>query len=203
MTPTRTPRCPIIGFSSASSRALSSRARTARPFAPAARRLLISRNSASSSSGFGRNSCNGGSNKRMVTGCPFMASSIFSKSRRCMVASLLRCRRLSASDDAMIMSWNGPMRPSSLNMRSVLHSPMPCAPCSRACLAAAGVSALARTPSRLAAQAQSSMVLNSEVIPGSIVGRAPLYTDPSLPSIVIVSPSRMTAPPGTVHRAFA
>ena len=139
----------------------------------------------------------------MVTGWPSIAASIFSKSLRCIAASLLRWRRLSASDDAMIMSWNSPMRPSSLNMRSVLHSPMPRAPYSRACRAAAGVSALARTPSRLAACAHPSTVLNSGMILGLTVGRAPLYTDPSLPSIVIVSPSRMTAPPGTEHCAFA
>ena len=65
--PTRTPRCPIIGLTSASSRALSRRARTARPFGPAARRALISRSSASRSSGFGKKSCNGGSSKRIVT----------------------------------------------------------------------------------------------------------------------------------------
>ena len=67
VTPTRTPRCPIIGFSSARSRALSRRARTARTFAPVARRSSISRSSTSSSSGFGKNSCSGASSKRMVT----------------------------------------------------------------------------------------------------------------------------------------
>ena len=101
------------------------------------------------------------------------------------------------------MSWNRPMRPSSLNMRSVRHSPMPRAPYSRACLAASGVSALARTPSRLAAPAQASTVVNSGVISGSTVGRAPLYTEPSPPSIVTVSPSPMDEPSGSVHRAAA
>ena len=132
-----------------------------------------------------------------------MAFKIFSKSARCIAASFLRCRRLSASDEAMIISVKGPRRPSSLNMRSVLHSPMPCAPYSRACRAAAGVSALALTPSCFAARAHSSMVLNSGVNSGLTVDRSPLYTEPSLPSIVIVSPSRTTAPPGNVHRALA
>ena len=139
----------------------------------------------------------------MVTRWPAIAPSIFSKSRRCMAASRRRCLFLSASDEAMIMSWNRPMRPSSLNMRSVRHSPMPRAPYSRACLAAAGVSALARTPSRLAAPAQASTVRNSGVIFGSTVGRAPLYTEPSPPSIVIVSPSPMDEPSGRAHRAAA
>ena len=159
--------------------------------------------SSDSSFFLGKNSCSGGSSRRIVTVFPFMADSIFLKSRRCMAASLRRWRRLSAPDEAMIMSWNSSRRPSSLNMRSVLHSPMPCAPYLRACRAAAGVSALARTPSRLAAWAHPSIVLNSGMILGSTVGRSSLYTEPSLPSIVIVSPSRMTAPPGRVHRAPA
>ena len=203
VTPTRTPRWPIIGFTSASSRALAKCALAARPRGPAAARGPMLRRSASRSSGERRNSCNGGSSRRMVTLWPAIAPSIFSKSRRCMTASFLRCRLLSASDDAMIMSWNRPMRPSSLNMRSVRHRPMPRAPYSRACLAAAGVSALARTPSRLAAFAHPRIVQNSGVIVGSTTGRAPLYTKPSPPSIVIVSPSSMIPPFGSVHLAVA
>ena len=203
VTPTRTPRCPIIGLTSASSRALARCALAARPRGPAAARRPMPRISASSSAGDRRNSCRGGSSRRMVTLWPAIAPSIFSKSRLCMAASLLRCRLLSASDVAMIMSWNRPMRPSSLNMRSVRHSPIPRAPYSRACLAAAGVSALARTPSRLAAPAHPSMVRNSGVMLGSTVGRPPLYTEPSPPSIVIVSPSRMAVPSGSVHLAAA
>ena len=116
-----------------------------------------------------------------------------------MVPSLLSRRRLLASDDAIIMFRNRPMRPSSLNIRSVRHSPMPCAPYSRAFAASAGVSALALTPSRLACCAHRRTVRNSGVTFGSTRGRAPGYTAPVLPSIVMVSPSLIVTPPDVVH----
>ena len=57
-----------------------------------------------------------------------------------------------------------------------------------------GVSALALIPNVLVFCAQSSICSKSFVTLGSTVGISPIKTVPSLPSMVIVSPSLMVIP---------
>ena len=101
--------------------------------------------SAISSSVFGRNSCSGGSSRRIVTGRPAMISNSSRKSERCIGSSLSSAARRSFSVSARIISRMATMRSPSKNMCSVRQSPMPSAPNERAMRASAGVSALVRT----------------------------------------------------------
>ena len=64
----------------------------------------------------------------MVTGSPFIASKIPSKSARCIGSSLASARRRPPSSRATIISRIAVIRSPSKNMCSVRHSPMPSAP---------------------------------------------------------------------------
>ena len=73
-----------------------------------------------------------------------------------------------------------------MNMCSVRQRPMPSAPCSSAFDASAGVSALARTPSRRTLSAQLEHALEARSLrPGSTSGTSSRVTMPVLPSIAI------------------
>ena len=87
------------------------------------------------------------------------------------------------------------MRSSLKNMCSVRTRPMPTAPNSRALLASAGVSALARTAVVARSCAQPRIFRNSSDSLGSTSGRAPTITSPVAPFSVITWPSRTTARP--------
>ena len=80
-------------------------------------------------SGWGRNSCSGGSSRRTVTGRPSTPRRICSKSASCSGRSRSIAARARASSSAMITAaisgWRSPR-----NMCSVRHSPMPSAPSS-------------------------------------------------------------------------
>ncbi len=144
--PRRQPRCPSIGFSSCSCATRVERTR-AGTFSDRARRAICF------SSRF-TNSCSGGSRKRMVTGYPFIALRIPSKSFRWNGRSFMRAFRRAAGVSATIISRMALIRFSSKNMCSVRVSPIPCAPNARAWAASSGRSALVRTFSRRTASAQ-------------------------------------------------
>ena len=136
--PRRQPRWPSIGLASASSAARRRIASTSVPSACAT--------SASSASPCGRNSCSGGSSRRIVTGRPAMMRNSSMKVvalERQQLAPAPRAGR--ASSLAMIIWRTAPMRSGSKNMCSVRHRPMPSAPNFCAVSASSGVSALART----------------------------------------------------------
>ncbi len=210
--PRRTPRSPSIGFSSCIRRTAASM-RTSR---------LLGLPAASATATFidssvkpGRNSCRGGSIRRMVTGSPSIASRIATKSSRCsgMRASRALCCPL-ASEARIRCSTSS--RRSPRNMCSVRHSPMPSAPKRRARVASAGVSALARTPSRRVASAcsmsrateattesvstSSDSPSNHRTTRESLTGTSPRKTSPVVPSMEITSPSRTSTPDDVRNR---
>ena len=152
--------------------------------------------SAISSSPCGRNSCSGGSSRRMVTGRPSMISNSSTKSARCIGSSLASAARRDFSSSARIISRTAWMRSSSKNMCSVRQSPMPSAPKRTAALASAGVSALARTPSLRTLSAQPISVANSPDSCGSIMSTLPASTWPVEPSTVMKSPFLKRLPAG-------
>ena len=154
--------------------------------------------SAISSSPCGRNSCSGGSSRRMVTGRPAMISNSSTKSARCIGSSLASAARRDFSSSARIISRTAWMRSSSKNMCSVRHSPMPSAPKRTAALASAGVSALARTPSLRTLSAQPISVANSPDSCGSIMSTLPASTWPVEPSTVMKSPFLKVCPPAVM-----
>ncbi len=118
------------------------------------------------SSRSGRNSCSGGSSRRIVTGSPAIASKIPSKSACWIGSSRSSAARRSSSLPAMIISRTTGSRSSALNMCSVRQRPIPWAPSSRALAASSGVSAFARTFSRRSTSAHSSTVWKSSLICG-------------------------------------
>ena len=142
--PSRTPRSPIIGLTSCSrsSAASSFRSRSsgARPAA------LVADIRVATSAGSERNSCKGGSSRRIVTGRPSIASKTPMKSARCRGSSAASAAVRSGTVSARTSRSTNPRR-SPRNMCSVRHRPMPCAPYRRARAASSGVSALASTPS--------------------------------------------------------
>ena len=133
--PRRQPRCPSMGLISAAPRPRCDD--VGRPPSVAASSLRSRRS-------VGRNSCSGGSSRRMVTGSPSMAVKMPTKSSRCKGSSFAAASRVLASS-ARIMRRTASMRSPSKNMCSVRHRPMPSAPNSRRVLASSGVSALVRT----------------------------------------------------------
>ena len=93
----------------------------------------------------GKNSCKGGSNRRMHTGNPRMIRNNSMKSARCIGNKRSKTERRSCAASAKIISRITVNRSTSKNMCSVRHSPMPCASKLRAVCASRGVSAFART----------------------------------------------------------
>ena len=156
--------------------------------------------SAISLSPCGRNSCSGGSSRRIVTGRPLMISNSSTKSARCIGNSLATAARRDFSSSARIISRTAWMRSSSKNICSVRHSPMPSAPNLTATRASAGVSALARTPSLRTLSAQPISVANSPDSCGSIIATLPASTWPVEPSTVMKSPCLKVCPPAVMVR---
>ena len=150
--------------------------------------------SAKSASCVGRNSCNGGSSRRMVTGSPAITSKMPIKSLRCSGSSLSSAARRPRSSSARIIWRTAVMRLASKNICSVRHRPMPSAPKSRAVCASKGVSALARTFIRRDPSAHSISVPKSPTSSGCNVGTAPAITSPVAPSMVMISPSLSSRP---------
>ncbi len=188
MTPTLTPLWPIIGLISASSLALFKTIfalLTSFAFPCDSNFWIFSTNS----SGLGKNSCNGGSSNLIVTSYPSIAFRILIKSLFCNWPSLFKILLLSSIFSAIIISTNKLILSLPLNILSVLHSPIPWPPNFLASLAPSGVSALALIPSVFVFCAHSKICSKSFVTFGSTVGISPINTVPSLPSIVIVSPS--------------
>ena len=164
----------------------------------------------------------------MVTGWPFMASRIDSKSARWSACSSLSSRQNAASawsnrrwasgrssSAACCASARRRRQPSALrnmrftsasrsglkNMCSVRHRPMPSAPNWRARRASSGVSALVRTPSLRSSSAQASTVANSSPISGSTSATSSTVMSPVVPSMAIGSPSLRTVSPAVIERA--
>ena len=129
--------------------------RAARPNARAAcprSRFIALATSSISSSVFGRNSCSGGSSRRIVTGRPVMISNSSAKSWRCIGSSLASAARRPCLVSARIISRTATMRSPSKNMCSVRQRPMPSAPNERATRASAarlGVGAHLHAPDRV------------------------------------------------------
>ena len=180
MMPRRHPRVPSIGLASRQSCAALSRRRSSGSRLPRASRT-------SSSSTSGRNSCNGGSSRRMVTGRPSIASKMPSKSARCSFSSSASASSSSTGPSARMNRCTSGNR-SPRNMCSVRHSPIPSAPNRRATCASCGRSALVRTLSRRKPSAHSRMVSNGPDGSGVITGTAPMTTSPVVPLIEITSP---------------
>ena len=131
----------------------------------------------------------------MVTGYCAMAVKIPMKSSRWKGSRRSTAFLRSCSSLAMIISRTIAMRSSLKNMCSVRTRPMPTAPNSRALMASAGVSALARTAwSRAPAPSRGSCWNSSDSL-GSTSGSAPTITSPVAPFSVITCPSRTTARP--------
>ena len=140
-----------------------------------------------SSSPCGKNSCSGGSSRRIVTGRPRMISNSSTKSRA-LHRQELGERRCAASSRRRRGSSRA--RPGcGLRRRT-------CARCgtgrclrrrsARAACASVGVSALARTPSLRTLSAQPISVANSPESCGSIMSTLPASTWPVEPSTVMI-----------------
>ena len=122
--PTLTPLCPIIGLTSANSRAL------LRTICASLISSVAFLNSnlcifSANSSGFGKNSCNGGSSSLIVTSYPSIAFKISIKSLFCNCPSFCRILFLSSILSAIIISTKRLILSLPLNILSVLHSPIP------------------------------------------------------------------------------
>ncbi len=98
---------------------------------------------------------------------------------------------------ARIFGW----RSAAMNMCSVRHRPMPCAPNSRARRASSGVSAFVRTSSRRSSSAHSSVRWKFGSGGGSTRSTSSTVTSPEVPSIAIWSPWRSTISPTRTSRA--
>ena len=140
----------------------------------------------------GRNSCNGGSSSRMVTGSPSIASKMPSKSARCSLRAAPRARRVSSAASAARMNRCTIGRRSPRNMCSVRHRPMPSAPNSprdHRVLGQVGVGAHLEHAGSLSAQ-PSTVSNTAGRLSGVNSGTAPITTSPVVPLIEITSPSR-------------
>src|SRR5450759_1198889 len=136
---------------------------------------------------FGRNSCSGGSSRRTVTGRPFIAVKISSKSACCIGRIFARAATRSSSFSARIISRTAGRRSATMNMCSVRARPMPSAPSSRAFEASSKFSALARTPSVRTSSAHLPTVSKSSFSATGTSGSAPAKTSPVEPLRVTVS----------------
>ena len=150
----------------------------------------VSLNCCKSSSGCGKNSCNGGSSRRMVTGKPAIMVNSSTKSFCCWGCKRSKaiCRCLASA--AKIRHRISKIRRVSKNICSVRTRPIPWAPKRRARSASAGVSALARTARPRCLSAHCIRLPKSPLSSGSSVGAWPSSTRPEVPSTVITSPSR-------------
>ena len=119
--PRRTPRSPSIGFCSCSECTACMSRRSFSFFSP---RASASATRTDSSVMSGRNSCSGGSSRRIVVGSPSIAVRICRKSHRCSGSSASSAWSRCSSSSARI-SRSTCWRRSPRNMCSVRHSPMP------------------------------------------------------------------------------
>ena len=149
----RQPRCPSIGFDSDN---LTARWRAVSAVTPDTFATC-----ASSSAECGKNSCKGGSSKRMVTGLPAIMLNSDSKSLRCIGNNFANAASRPLVSLAIIICRTAMIRSASKNICSVRHRPIPSAPKSSATWASVVVSALARTPSRRRSSAHFIMVPNA------------------------------------------
>mmetsp|Transcript_24850 Transcript_24850/g.42862 ORF Transcript_24850/g.42862 Transcript_24850/m.42862 type:complete len:215 (-) Transcript_24850:1996-2640(-) len=135
--PRRQPRWPSIGLHSSRS------ARIA--FSSSSDMSSTGTSAASSSSGWGMNSWRGGSRRRMLTGRPFIASKMPTKSSFWYFLSREMAETRAVLSLEKNMRRTSVRRCSSKNMCSVRQRPMPSQPNARPTAASTGVSALART----------------------------------------------------------
>ena len=182
VTASRLPRCPSIGFASCKARM---RSRTSSGLISS-----TSDNSSNASSAAGRNSCKGGSSRRIVTGSPAITDNRPAKSARCSGSSATSAASRWGPLCANIMRRTCKIRVGLKNICSVRHKPIPAAPKRRARLASSIVSALARTCMRWCLPTQAMTVPKSPDNSGSKVGTRPCITRPDAPSMVMTSPSR-------------
>ena len=187
ITPRRTPRVPNMGLTSAHVLAADNSCASS-SLSPTVAALI------SSSSTRGKNSCSGGSSSRMVTGRPLIARKMATKSCFCTSRNSSSAAVSVAGVSAKIMRRTTGKRSGAKNMCSVRHRPMPSAPNSRAAVASAAVSALARTaslPLRISS-AHCKSVVNSFGGLAAASGSSPSITSPVAPSSDTQSPSRTT-----------
>mmetsp|Transcript_1000 Transcript_1000/g.3684 ORF Transcript_1000/g.3684 Transcript_1000/m.3684 type:complete len:276 (+) Transcript_1000:454-1281(+) len=136
----RHPRKPNIGFTSASFSMHSAMSSSLSPVSS------LKTWQTSSTPPSGRNSCNGGSSRRTVTGKPLMALKMPVKSSRWYGNKSSNADLRVGVSLAKIMRRTARMRsPVPKNMCSVRTKPMPSAPLARDAAASAGVSAFAKT----------------------------------------------------------
>ena len=191
--PTRTPRKPIIGFFSllASHISLKASADSKEHFFAKSAANFSSFNSSS----VGKNSCKGGSNKRMVTGkLPACSNKAWKSSLSIGPIFLSKISTLDASSLAKIIDREMETRSAlAKSMCSVRHNPMPCAPKYMASFNSAAVSAFAYTPKLFAS---STQLMNLDIFgccsytpsPAAFISTFLLMTNPSPPSSEIQSP---------------
>ena len=197
----RQPRVPSIGLSSCS---FFTWASSARSLASSAWSPPVSSSRCTFSAWsrwLGRNSCSGGSSSRTVTGRPFMAVKMPSKSFCCIGRISSRALARSSESSAKIIFRTAGSRSAAMNMCSVRHKPMPSAPNSRALLASSKLSALARTPIVRTSSAQATTRWKSSLMRGGISFRASPKTSPVVPLRVMTSPSLKTWSPMVRVRA--
>ncbi len=187
--PSRQPRWPSMGLASWCDSTRAAQLRPRRPPSCAPGCLI-------SLSPCGRNSCSGGSSRRMVTGRPSIARKIP------LEVVALHGEQLGLGDGAAawrsparIISRTASMRSPSKNMCSVRHRPIPSAPNLRATAESCGVSALVRTLRVRNLSAHSISRRKCSPGSGSTVGTRPRITRPVPPSRVIQSPSCTVCPP--------
>mmetsp|Transcript_31795 Transcript_31795/g.75507 ORF Transcript_31795/g.75507 Transcript_31795/m.75507 type:complete len:200 (+) Transcript_31795:698-1297(+) len=186
----RQPRKPSIGFTSASFVMVSSTASSLTPVSAASEAVT------SSISPAGRNSCSGGSSRRMVTGRPSIARKMPSKSSCWKGSSWSRAFWRSSVVCARIIRRTVVMRSSlAKNMCSVRVRPIPSAPLRRAAAASSGVSALVSTPRRRNWSTHDMNVARSPDMSATLSGCLPAIISPVLPLSETQSPSWMVNPP--------
>ena len=138
----------------------------------------------------GKNSCSGGSSKRIQTGFPSIIWKSSVKSARCIGSKRSSEVARSTSFSAKIISRMTDRRSASKNICSLRHNPMPSAWKFLAVCASRGVSAFARMPISRNSSAQVKSVVTASSKPASTVSTCPTRTSPNVPSTVIISPSR-------------
>ena len=115
-----------------------------------------------------KNSCRGGSSKRIVTGRPSMAFRMPLKSFFWKGSNSITAARRSISLFANIILRMARIRVSSKNMCSVRHKPIPWAPNLIACCASAGLSALVLISNVRTSSAHSINCMYSGCVSGSV-----------------------------------
>mmetsp|Transcript_17127 Transcript_17127/g.40886 ORF Transcript_17127/g.40886 Transcript_17127/m.40886 type:complete len:379 (+) Transcript_17127:738-1874(+) len=192
--PRRHPRSPSIGLASSSA---SMRVRTSADPTPSSD-ASWSHSWSSAGPSCGRNSCSGGSSRRIVTGSPSIAAKMPSKSSRWKpwISRSASALPGAPSSCAAIMRRTAAMRSfEEKNMCSVRTSPTPVAPFLRATSQSSGVSALAYTSID---RNRSTHSMNLPTSPDSTVGGTssffPRTTSPVVPLSDTQSPSRNTSP---------